>query len=214
MSHPTRRISLLGAEGDHASLARRLARGLISQDVAIIPTDSVYGIGCAMGADGALVRIFELKGRERSQALPLVLGDAADLARYAKDLEPYAPRLAERFWPGALTLVVRASDEVPEPYRAADGTVGLRVPDHAFVRALCSAVGHPLALTSANLHGEPAARSVEELNPQLADAVDWVVDGGAAPLGVASTVVDATGEIPRILREGAVGEAEILEAIS
>ncbi len=196
------------------AVARQVGAGLLGGEVAIIPTDSVYGIGCAMGADRALDRIFELKGRERSQTLPLVLGDAADLPRYAKDVAPYARALAERFWPGALTLVVRASREVPPRFRAADGTVGLRVPDHSFVRALSAAVGRPLALTSANLHGEPPARSARELNPQLAGAVEWVVDGGASKIGVASTVVDATGPAPRVLREGALTEREILAALS
>ncbi len=201
------------AVSDPLELVCEVASGLARGEVAIIPTDSVYGIGCAMGAEGALARIFELKGRERSQALPLVLGDVEDLARYAKDLAPSARRLAERFWPGALTLVVRASSAVPEAFCAADGTVGLRVPDHAFVRALCAALGRPLALTSANLHGEPPARSIEELDPQLKATVDWVVDGGPAPLGVASTVVDATGPHLRILRAGAIREEDLLRAI-
>ncbi len=206
----------LGGQGSALEeAAREVAAGLASGDVAIIPTDSVYGIGCAaLGGNPAHARIFELKGRERSQTLPLVLGSADDLARYAEEVAPSALRLAKRFWPGALTLVVRASDAVPAGYRAPDGTVGLRVPDHAFVRALCRALGAPLALTSANLHGEPPARGVEELDPQLAASVDWVVDGGPAPLGVASSVVDATGRALRILRAGALREEDLLAALS
>ena len=206
--------NVIGTDPAHPSpeaLSRAL-EALAAGGVAIFPTDSVYGIGClASAGNPALERIFELKGREPSQTLPLLVGDAPDLDRWGQSVRPWARALARALWPGALTLVVEASPELPPAYRAADGTVGLRLPACELVRGLVRRAGLPLAATSANLHGEPAARGVEDLGP-LAEAVDLVVDGGPAPLGVASTVVDATGAAPRILRAGALSADVIAKA--
>ncbi len=205
------------AAGDPAERAALDGAAAVLEDggVIVVPTDSVYGIGCAATADNpGLAKVFELKGRDLAQTLPLVLGDPADLARFARGVRPWARRLAERFWPGALTLVLDASENVPEAYRAADGSVGFRVPDQPFVRALCRRIGAPVALTSANLHGKAPATSVAELEGTLARAVDLVVDGGPSPLGEASTVVDARGAEPRILRAGAIGERALVEALA
>lgn len=172
--------------------------------VLVMPTDSVYGIGCAAVAHNpAHERIFAIKRRQRSQTLPWLVADPSDLERYGRDVPAWARRLAEAHWPGALTLVVRASEAVPAEYAAHDGTIALRVPDSQLVRTLAREVG-PLATTSANTHGEAAATSGANVEARIADAVDLVLDAGPAPVGVASTVVDATGEEPRVLRQGAI----------
>lgn len=179
--------------------------------VVVVPTDSVYGIGCAAtSGNPGHRRTFEIKRRDLAQTLPLLIADPDDLGRYGRDLPEYGLRLARAYWPGALTLVVRASDAVPPAYRAADDTVALRVPDSALVRAIARELGAPLAITSANTHGEAAATSGASVEPRIAEAVDLVLDAGPAPLAVASTIVDATGPEPHILRKGAIPPAELL----
>ena len=194
----------------------RVAAVLRDGGVVVLPTDSVYGICCAATpGNPAHGRIFDIKRRDRAQTLPWFVADADDLARYGRDVPAWALRLAERLWPGALTIVVRASDAVPPEYAqpSPDGpTVALRVPDSELDRAVVRAVGAPLAQTSANAHGRPAAVDAAGLDPAIAAAVDLVVDAGAAPVGVASTIVDATGDEPRVLRAGALTEAEVLLA--
>lgn len=194
----------------------RAAETLCAGGVVVLPTDSVYGICCAATpGNPAHARIFEVKRRDRAQTLPWFVADVADLERYGRDVPAWALRLAERYWPGALTIVVRASDAVPPEYAQTStggSTVALRVPGSELDRAIVRAVGSPLAQTSANLHGASAATSGGALDPTIARAVDLVIDAGPAPVGVASTIVDATGDEPRVLRAGALTEAEVLLA--
>ena len=172
--------------------------------VLILPTDSVYGIGCAAKAGNyAHEEIFEIKQRPADMKLPWLVADVDDLTRYGKDVPGWAVELAKQHWPGALTLVVAASDEVGEEYRAADGTIALRCPDSNLVRELARTVG-PLAVTSANTHGEVAATSGAAVEETLIDAADLTLDAGPAPVGVPSTIVDCTGPEPRIFRQGAI----------
>lgn len=184
-----------------------------SGGVVVVPTDSVYGIGCA-ATPGNLGhrRTFEIKRRDLSQTLPLLVADPEDLERYGRDVPAFGLRMARAFWPGALTLVVRASEGVPKEYQAADGTVALRVPDSPLVREVAREVGAPLAITSANTHGEAAATSGSSVESRIAEAADLVLDAGPAPLAVASTIVDATGSDPRILREGAIPAEDLLRS--
>lgn len=182
--------------------------------VVVVPTDSVYGIACAatpgnMGHE----RIFAIKKRDRAQTLPWLVAKASDLDTYARYLPDYALRLAMRYWPGALTLVVHASDAVPQEYRAVNGTIALRCPNSPLVRKLVQALGAPLATTSANTHGEAAAASGESVEPGIVEAVDLTLDAGPAPVGIASTIVNATGELPVVLREGAIPVPEIMSCI-
>ena len=179
-------------------------RVLGSYGVLVMPTDSVYGIGCAATPENpAHERIFSIKHRDRGQTLPWLVADAADLVRYGRDVPSWAKDLARDYWPGALTLVVRASSEVPPEYRAQNGTIALRVPDSNLVRELVRRVG-PLATTSANTHGADAATSGAGVEKRIVAEADLTLDAGPAPVGVASTIVDATGPLPRILRQGAI----------
>lgn len=184
--------------------------------VLVLPTDSVYGLACAATPENpAHARIFAIKRRDRSQTLPWFIADEKDLDVFGEGVPAWAHRLAAAHWPGALTLVVRASAAVPPEYAqdGADGpTIALRVPGSALCRALVRAVGHPLAQTSANTHGAPAATSGHGVEPGIVKAVDLVLDSGPAPVGVASTIVDATGDVPRVLRAGALPESEVLLA--
>ena len=185
--------------------------------VLVLPTDSVYGLACAAVPDNpAHARIFDMKRRDRAQTLPWFVADTADLERYGRDVPAWARSLAERFWPGALTIVVRASSAVPPEYAqpgAGGPTIALRVPGSPLCRQIVRALGCPLAQTSANTHGAPAATAAAGLEASIVDAADLVLDAGAAPVGVASTIVDATAPALRVLREGALTEVLLAQAL-
>ena len=183
--------------------------------VLVMPTDSVYGIGCAATpGNPAHERIFEIKQRNRAQTLPWLIADASDLATYGTDVPEYAIKLAMRYWPGALTLVVRASDAVPAEYRAADGTIALRCPNSNLVRTLARDLQSPLATTSANTHGEAAATSGSGVEPRIVAQADLTLDAGPAPLAIASTIVGCLESQPIVFREGAIPASQIMETAS
>lgn len=205
---------------DEATVSR-VADVLEAEGVVALPTDSVYGLACIVAPQNpAHRRIFQIKGRDLRQTLPWFVSREGGLERWGRDVPDYALRLAERFWPGALTLVVAAAEDIdPEYLQAADpldpsrgGTVALRAPGSEFIEALLRELDAPLAQTSANPHGAPAATSAETLDAALVREVDLVVDGGPSPLAQASTIVDCTGAAPRVLREGAIPASEVMAA--
>ncbi len=183
-----------------AEAVRRLrAGGLVA-----MPTDTVYGVGVALDARDGLPRLFAAKDRPLDRAIVLLVADA-DQAATVGVLSPAARTLAERFWPGGLTLVLPQvlGAELPAVLTAGGDTIGVRLPAHDCPRALARALG-PLPVTSANISGRPDARDAAGVLDQLGDRVDLVLDGGPVPGGVPSTVVDCTGDRPRVLRAGAV----------
>lgn len=188
-------------EADRIELASECLR---HGGVVILPTDSVYGIGCvAAPGNPAHGRIFEIKRRPAGMKLPWLVDDIDALRFFGAEVPGWAINLATKYWPGALTLVVKASDKVPAEYRAEDGTIALRAPDNVLVRYLAFHLG-PLAVTSANIHGADAATTGADIDPALIEAADLALDAGPAPVGVPSTIVDCTGADPRILRQGAI----------
>jgi L-threonylcarbamoyladenylate synthase len=176
------------------------------------PTDTVYGIGAAAGDDGAVRRLFAVKGRSPSKALPLLLADAADAARVA-EVTPLARTLAARFWPGALTIVMRKAAAYRSLALGDGASVALRVPDHDLVRAIVRGLGEPMTGTSANRAGAPAPVSAAEVAFQMGEMVDLIIDGGPSRSRQESTVIDITGDIPQILREGAVSRKEVEDVL-
>lgn len=186
-------------------------RVLRTGGVLVMPTDSVYGIGCAATQNNpGHERIFAIKQRDRAQTLPWLVADATDLQVYGRGVPAWMERLANELWPGALTLVVEASDAVPQEYRAANGTIALRVPDSNLVCALAREVG-PLATTSANTHGEAAATSGSSMEQRIVAEADLTLDAGPAPLAIASTIVGEQNGIPKVYREGAISASRIQE---
>ncbi|WP_058270748.1 peptide chain release factor N(5)-glutamine methyltransferase [Olsenella massiliensis] len=215
------RTKVLGVNQDDPSpvLVRDVAHVLLEGGVVVMPTDSVYGIGCAaIPHNPALGRIFTIKRRDPAQTLPWLVADVRDLSIYGDDVPAWAQVLARELWPGALTLVVKASRLVPQEYALAspDGgepTIALRCPASALVRGVARELGVPLATTSANTHGEASATSGAEVEERLVRMADLTLDAGPAPLAVASTIVDCTGTEPRILREGAISRDRIFHLL-
>jgi release factor glutamine methyltransferase len=177
---------------------------LAAGDVAIVTTDTVYGLAALPGTRG-YDRIFELKERPHDQALPWLVAGADALGELAVDLAPYAVRLAQMFWPGALTLVVRASDYARSLGQIGqDGTVALRCPDAPLLLEVISRLEKPLACTSANKHGESAASCKSELAPSLLHLAGADLLADRCAVGKPSSIVDCTDEYPVILREGPI----------
>ena len=177
--------------------------------IVAFPTDTVYGLGAGAGFPQAVERIYAVKERARNMALPLLLADASQMAGLVESVPPLARALMRRFWPGALTLVLLKSGAVADIITAGGATVAVRIPAHPVPVALARGLGMPIVGTSANLSGHPSPLTAEEVYAQLDDKVDLIIDGGRCPGGKESTVVDVSGEIPVIRREGAVSRAEL-----
>jgi L-threonylcarbamoyladenylate synthase len=194
----TRRVA--DGPGGREEAIRRLREG----GVVAIPTDTVYGLAVAMTTPDGIARLFEAKRRPAERAIAVLLADAEQAGAIAT-VTPLAGRLAAAFWPGGLTLVLakRPDARLPEALTGGRPTIGLRVPDHPAPRALAAALG-PLPTTSANVSGEPEARDADAIERLFGGAIDLILDGGPARGGPASTVVDATGPTPRVLREGVI----------
>ncbi len=175
------------------------------------PTDTVYGVG-ALAFDGkAVTSIYIAKDRPAEKAIPILIGDSNDLEKVGIDIPPVARRLALRFWPGPLTLLIPKRLDLPEVV-SATSTVGVRVPDHEVARRLLRLAG-PMAVTSANISGKPSPVTAKEVYEQLGGRISLIIDGGRAPGGVASTVVDCTIPELKILREGPISLEKLRSAL-
>jgi L-threonylcarbamoyladenylate synthase len=173
------------------------------------PTDTVYGLGAAMNLPVAVERIYSVKGRSLHSPLPLLLADVSQIADVADSVPASARCFLRNFFPGALTLVLPKSRAVPSSVTGGGDTVAVRVPDHPVPVALIKGLGVPIVGTSANLSGQPSSLTAGEVATQLGKTIDLIIDGGRCPGGKESTIVDVTGEIPVILREGAVSREEL-----
>ncbi len=188
-------------------------RVLRSGGVVALPTDTVYGIGVAIDTPGGVERLFRIKRRPPDKGIMLLLERAGQATEIGL-MTPAAAALAEACWPGGLTVVVALREGVvlPPALTAGAATIGLRVPDHGAPRALAGAVG-PLPTTSANVSGLPEAPDAATILAQLGDDLDLILDGGPAHGGPASTVVDCSGPLPVVLRDGAVPVGRLIEVL-
>ncbi|MFE6847260.1 L-threonylcarbamoyladenylate synthase [Streptomyces sp. NPDC057686] len=177
-----------------------------------LPTETVYGLGANAEDPAAVARIFQAKGRPPSHPLIVHIAAAEHLDDWVETVPATARLLAEHFWPGPLTLVLRRGHRVPLEATGGLETVAVRVPDHPVALALLSAFGGGVTAPSANRFGSVSPTTAGHVRVELGDAVDYVLDGGACEVGVESTIVDATGDIPSILRPGGVTREE-LEAV-
>ena len=187
-------------------------RFLSNGGVVVFPTDTLYGLGADVFSLPALQRIFSIKGRPADLALPVLVAGLDQVEAVALPISGQARRLAQRFWPGPLTMVMRRSHNLPDLVTGGADTVAVRMPDHLVPLALARRLGRPIIGTSANLSGQPDLMDLSALESQLSNLVDYIIQAGPIPAGAASTIVDVTGETPQLLREGAISMEDVLEA--
>lgn len=190
------------------------ARVIDAGRVVALPTDTLYGLAADPFCPEAVERVFQIKGRAAERALLLIAADRAQVMRWVGPLPALGDPLADAFWPGPLTLLVSAPPTLAEAVSGGTGLVGVRVPAHAVARGLCRACDRPLTATSANVSGQPAPADATDVERQLGDLVDLLLDGGPAPGGEASTIVDITGSGARLVRAGAVEWGRVLECMN
>ena len=198
-------ISSTSFEAELEAAVRALSDG----GVAAIPTDTLYGLAADAFNAEAIERVFAIKERPEGMALPVLLSDTDQLHIVAREVPEGARKVADVYWPGPLTLIVRRADGLPTRLTAGQTTVAVRVPDHPVPRELARRLGRPITGTSANISGSADPQSMQELRQQVGDRVDCVVETGPTPAGTASTIVDLTGGGPSLIREGAIPFSEI-----
>ena len=190
--------------------ARALAAGLI----VAYPTDTVYGLAVHPGQADAVERLFRVKGRSSQLAIPLIAATTDQVASRVGRLTPLAVRLADHFWPGPLALVLHAADELDRRLLGGGDSVAVRVPDHAIARGLADALGSPITATSANRSNAPSARSADDVIARLGPELHLILDGGPSTASVPSTIVDARGTAPTLIRDGVVPWERVLQSLS
>ncbi|MFI0479357.1 L-threonylcarbamoyladenylate synthase [Actinomadura sp. 9N215] len=181
-------------------------------ELVVLPTDTVYGVGADAFLADAVRKLLDAKGRGREMPPPVLVGSVRAATALVENLGTYGQDLVDEFWPGALTLVCRANQNLMWDLGETKGTVAVRMPMHELAVELLKETG-PMAVSSANLSGRPAARDVEEAEKMLGDAVSVYLDGGVSGHADASTIVDLTGSVPRLLRAGAIPEDKIRSVV-
>jgi L-threonylcarbamoyladenylate synthase len=185
--------------------ARAQAAAIVARGgIIAFRTDTFYGLGADPFNQAAVTAIRELKGREGAKPILLLIADASDVDRFIAEKSSLFDRVCERHWPGSLTIVGKARSELPDELIAGTGTIGVRLPDDASVRDLVRACGGALTATSANLSGQPAARTAQEVESYFPVGIDLTIDGGKVTATRESTVLDLSGPQPHLIREGAV----------
>ena len=215
-------LDLTPSEADLAAL-RPALQLLQSGGVALIPTDTLFGLAADVQSDGALAEVFALKGRPSELALPVLVGSWEQVGQVAQVGHPAIQELAARFWPGSLTLILPKLDTLSPLVTAGRNTVAVRMPEHWVPLALAKELGRPISGTSANRSGEPNSLVLAEVEASLGIAPGAVVRLGPPPAGVQSTIVDisgldktdaaATPFVPSLVREGATPFADVLECL-
>jgi L-threonylcarbamoyladenylate synthase len=183
---------------------------VLNGELVVLPTDTVYGLGADAFSPTAVTRLLAAKGRGRDMPPPVLVGTVRAATALVEDLGPDGQRLIDEFWPGGLTIVCRAARTLSWDLGDSKGTVAIRMPEDSVALDLLRETG-PMAVSSANRTGLPAATTAEVARDQLADAVSVYLNNGTAPGGVASTIVDLTGPQPRLLRRGAISVGRLRE---
>jgi L-threonylcarbamoyladenylate synthase len=190
------------------------ARILRNGGLVAFPTETVYGLGADASNASAVRKVFAVKGRPADHPVIVHVAEASELKHWAAEVPRAAWILAEKFWPGPLTLVLRRAPHVSDLVTGGQDTVAIRVPSHPVARRLLKAFGGGVVAPSANKFGRVSPTTAEHVRAELGDAVDLVLDGGACTVGIESTIVDLTREPPAILRPGHISAAQIAEALS
>ena len=180
----------------------------------VFPTETVYGLGADALNEEAVRRIFKVKGRSFNKPLSILIGKKEELSKYVQEIPKSAQVLIERFWPGPLTLILRASLLIPDNIiKGENNTIGIRMPNGRVALEIVKTSGVPLACPSANLSGRPSPTKAEEVIKDLGEKIDLILDGGETKIGVESTVLNLTSFPPTILREGVLKREEIEKVI-
>ena len=201
------------ARREHPSLDQAVA-ALRDAELIVYPTETFYGLGADPFSSGAIERLFAAKGRDAEKTVALIAADAESALALAREVSPVARRLADMFWPGALTLVLPARADLPAAIVGSGGGVGVRVSPHPVARALAAGLGHPVTATSANIAGEPSARTLAEARAALGDKVKVFLEGGTLTAAAPSTVVAIEDDSWRLIRAGAISELQLAAALS
>lgn len=183
-------------------------------ELVAVPTDTVYGLAGHAQKTETLQEIFLVKKRPQDKPLIAQVDHIDKAAGFVKNIPNHARALAEKYWPGALTLIFEATKEVSPVMLSGGTTMGLRVPDHDMTLELLRQLDFPLAVTSANLSGHPSPTTAEEVNEQIGDNIAYILDGGPSQIGLESTIVGFKDKMPVIYRKGAISEEEILATLN
>lgn len=184
-------------------------RSLEKGEPIIFPTDTLYGLGVSVGHAQSPEILYSLKKRSQKKPVAWLVGNRDDLTKYGKVVPEFAHTLARTFWPGPLTIIVKANEEVPVAFRSAEGTIGMRMPKNEHALQMIEELGCPVATTSANISGQKATKSFAEIAPELLEQVGFAFNDDDVKSGIASTIVDCTGEHPVMVREGAITISDI-----
>jgi L-threonylcarbamoyladenylate synthase len=181
--------------------------------VVAYPTETFYGLGADGQNEEAIKKIFLIKGRNFKNPISVIVGNVNDVRGLVDEVPEIALHLMERFWPGALTIIFKASPDISDHLTAGTGKIGIRLSSHPVATALARKLGHPITATSANFSGNNECTSADEVIQGIGDQVDAVIDGGQTPGGLGSTIIDVTTDPPAILREGVIPKYKISESL-
>jgi L-threonylcarbamoyladenylate synthase len=200
------------SESGEPAIARAVAT-LRQGGLVAFPTETVYGLGADAENEAAVRHIFSVKGRPVSHPLIVHIAESADLTRWVQDVPPTAGRLAERFWPGPLTLILNRGPRISDAVTGGLPTVGIRVPNHHLTLAMLRSFAGAVAAPSANPFGRVSPTSAEHVRQDLGNSVDYILDGGPCSVGIESTIVDLTSDEPAILRPGGITAEQLEQAL-
>ena len=204
MMCPTALIRELDPTELDSSVLEEAVKVIGNGGVILYPTDTIYGLGCDVFNEEAVKRIYAVKKRRGNSPLLVLTHSISSVESLIEEMPADARRLAEMFWPGPVTLVLRAGKYLPRNITSEDGKIGIRIPKHEFCLRLCEHTGVPIVSTSANISGEREICSIKILKELFTDIVDMIIDGGDCLTSVGSTVIDMTGSNPLVLREGVI----------
>ncbi len=205
--------SLHGSKSECFDEIKDSANVVSNGGIIIYPTDTLYGLGADIRNEESLLRIYDIKGRPNDMALPVLVSGWEMVRSISSEVNVIGEKLAARFWPGQLTMVIRADDNLSTILTGGRGTIAVRQPDHWIAQQIIEQVGNPIVGTSANLSGSPDLVEASDLAPELGHLVDRIITCGLKPFGVGSTVVDITGGQPKLLRETSISIEDIKSAL-
>jgi L-threonylcarbamoyladenylate synthase len=196
-----------------ADTAAEAVAALERGEVIAFPTETLYGLGANALNAAAVEKVFQLKGRDAANPIPVLVADRAMLMSLVSEVSPLGEKLIAAFWPGPLTIVFPARGDIPRPLLNAQGGIGVRISSQPIARELVRALGRPITATSANLSGQPPARTAAEAGEYFSGQIAVVIDGGRLESRTGSTVVEIVGEALRIIRAGEIDRAKLEEVL-